>query len=798
MNFTSPIVENALKTGARGSTKTVTNYGVVGDAMFKKAQLDLGIAELKGGMAMQATQLMSGLEMDKAKLAQGGIAMRMDHDLKLRDMKMELEANEVGFFEGLMGTIGGAASGAMTGFMVGGPVGAVVGGVAGGAATATGYATEGRKGGQAAQNMLGTVANAAGVIKGGIQAKKGEDAWKSYLKTGQDLVGMANNMSLPQQQRAEAQGKVDQHLASGFGVLTNDLKMNPEQATSTLKGYGDVLRGASGGGAVTSDNWQVANMRRAVEATADPRFDDPGQSREALTDFISDTTTNYASAFGGKDMPPDLLDNVLKQSGIQSRRGVMDMAGIAAPTATPSEGGGATTAMPKSSVPSIPRTQQQQNLGPRDLAEHRIQKPQVGSSVRQAPPSFTAPVQTRSGTPWHAPMALGSGVQMDDGQPPAAAEQKLAAQGADTVKALGLNIQMQDDKTQRNGRGVKDISIDDDGIIQGAIDKVKQLDQAVTPENIGKQLGKGASWVKDKIKQLDQAVTPRSINQGIQNAVKQADPNVVPAAASAAEPERGPQKPPRDWDAEIASKEPESIPFFKEKDSRAIQKAYGAEGKHLEKEDRERVAGSTAAAAQINKLRDELTGLRDVKGLDRQVLADYQTYKLGTIGEDGITGGGAGAQAGGFGGSFSKFEKSVRQGLEGRGIKGAAADDVIQKLKTIDSKVDPLAQSLAVAKQGSRPSDTDVAAYKSNLVNLMDPNPDNSIAGLISLQDLIYEDFRSFMNLVPSKGKYLSEKADAGRAGRMTSAEAASRRAPPKAPAGQQKSYFEKLRDGDR
>jgi len=794
VDFTSPIVANALKTGARGKTVTTTDYGVIGDAMFKKAQMDLGIANLQGQLGMEAARLqgnlgmqqaslLSGLEMDKSRMNFDMAKHRIDTNLKLLDLKTQLRENEVGFFEGLFGTIAGAAQGAIGGFIAGGPVGAVIGGAAGGVATGVGYATEGRRGGEAAKQMLGTVTQGAGLIKQMSQQQQGQDAWQTWSDRAEVLSRFVNGgPDVSPEQRMQAMQMLDNHMKNGMGVLTNDLKMNPQAAAETMQGVMGVYMGNGGGSAGgRSNDWNMNTMRQAVEAKADSRFDDPTQSRQALKEFIAKSQKNYAMAHAGKEMPDELLDAMIVDAGIDRRKGVMEMTSPNAPKRQQQQSSVAEQPAPR-------RPNEQITTG--DLIEtessSRLPNPRKGRANPSQPPAAYREDRPKEapGRAWHPPMVAGPGVQMDDGLPPAFAEQQLAKQGAETVKALdknettyrgpgGIEMTMQDDKTQRNGRGVKGFGLDKEGFIAKAGRALKELDQNLTPETITKELEQIASKI------------PSS-------------PLNKQGAQASAPVEEGPKAAPRNWDAEIAQKPKEDQPFFREKDSRKIQAAYGAEGKHLEKEDRERLAGSTAAAAQMNKLRDELKGLHDVKGLDREVLKDYQLWKQGSIGDEGMTGKGAGATAGGFGGSWQSFEKSVRQSLEGKGVKGKAQDDVIQKLKSIDAKVDPLAQSLAVAKQGSRPSDTDVAAYKSNLVNLMDPNPDNSIAGLVSLQDLIYEDFRSFMNLVPSRGKYLQREREEGAAHRMSASDMAARReATLSVEKPKKKSYFEKLRDGE-
>lgn len=437
VDFTSPIVEKALETGARGKTTTTTNYGVIGDAMFRKAQLDLGIAELKGNMGMRQAELMSGLEMQKAGMNLDMAKAKMDHNLKLQDLKMELEANEVGFFEGLLNVGAGAVGAAAIAATAGAATPVVIGaGAAGGLLTAGAQAQGGRRGAQGALNAIGTISQGASLLKGISQQQKGDDAWKAWGDRAQFLSGLISNPNTAPQERMQAMADLDNHYGKGFNVLTNDLKMNPQAAAETIKGVRGVFSGTEQQSGERARDFHLNTMQQAMEAKADPRFDDPSNSRQALKEFIAKAHKNYALAYGGKEIPNDVLDSLVVDAGLTQRKGLMDTSGKKAGS----------------------RVQQQQmvpeQVGPGDLAStptapaRRMKNPRQGAPVSQPPAAYNpGAVQQAPGRAWHAPMVRGPGVEMDDGGAPAAAEQQLAKQGAEAVKAL---------ESQKDDRGIGD------------------------------------------------------------------------------------------------------------------------------------------------------------------------------------------------------------------------------------------------------------------------------------------------------------------------------------------------------
>lgn len=220
---TNPIVEKALETGARGQTTTVTNYGVIGDALHKKAQLDLQIADLKGNFGLKAAEIQSNLKMREAEMS--------------FQKAMYEDQNEASGFEQILGTLSGVATGAAGGFAVGGPTGAIVGGAIGGATTYAGYASGGRQGGQQAQQTIGNISNLAVGIKGFSDQRKKQDAVSSILQTGANLAAEVNNAQGHPEERMAAQQQLDYFIQQSQADMAQ--YMNPQEVMQ----FGKSLRG---------------------------------------------------------------------------------------------------------------------------------------------------------------------------------------------------------------------------------------------------------------------------------------------------------------------------------------------------------------------------------------------------------------------------------------------------------------------------------------------------------------------------------------------------------------------------
>ena len=419
-NFANPIVEKALETGARGQTVTATNYGVIGDAMFKKAQLDLGVAQLQSDAGMQKAQLLSGIEMNKAslKLQEGQIMGQAQ--MNAYNIKQQEKANNPSDIEKIMGSISGVASGAVTGFVLGGPAGAVAGGAIGGIATYAGYQSGGRQGGMAAQQMLGNIANATVSIKGLVQEKKSSDALSSIVKTGADLYAATQKPGTTEERYA-AQQAFDAHVAAAPQIMMQ-AGMNPQQAMT----FGQQYRKSFDSSNSLSDpsNKAMSQMHEnAVNFASTPAEQITPAMRKS---FIAQQNVLYSDLHGGKSMPKELAYSMLE-------------------SAQPGQGD-----LAFNSPRSIGSMQQPQNRGSMQAQQapsstQPMQLNQPTNNIQQAPAPVSYPssgtVNDGSHVPW-APNPS-AGVTMDDGmdmfQKPVVAETNLAKMGANAVDSMAMN-----------------------------------------------------------------------------------------------------------------------------------------------------------------------------------------------------------------------------------------------------------------------------------------------------------------------------------------------------------------------
>lgn len=178
--FASPIITKAMETGGRSSTTVTTDYSGIGDALMKKAQLELNAATLKADVQMK-TQAMN----TEARLKMIDIEdARIDKELADRRASQDM-----GFMEKTMGVLQGAMSGAQTGGAVSGgnPWGIAIGAVAGGAMSAD-SAYSGDPGDEKREKMnrtnqtLGSIATIATTARGMYDKYKGNEVYKSGVE----------------------------------------------------------------------------------------------------------------------------------------------------------------------------------------------------------------------------------------------------------------------------------------------------------------------------------------------------------------------------------------------------------------------------------------------------------------------------------------------------------------------------------------------------------------------------------------------------------------------------------------
>lgn len=441
-SFTSPIVETALKTGGRGETTTLTDYGVIGDAFFKKAQLDLGIAELKGNMAMDAAKLKSSVDMERARLNTDMLKARMDYDLNLRQMKSELEANESSVFESVMTGLTGAAMAASIPLTMGASTPVVVGAAAGGGLLAgMASAKGGRRAGEASLQMLNSASVLATSFKSSQAEKVGKESLNTVLTEGAKWANILNNPAASPQARSDAQQQLNQLMANQYNAQIQK-GVNPEIAFKGIQGMGQMLTGSAGGGSSSTggavsagDAWEMRNQALFNKAMADPRFNDAKTAGQAGQELSDELKANYASSFGrpGSEppmIPGPMLDALIRRSGITQKPGLMAMNPPQPMGPEVAEDGGPVT----SNAPAQGR-RRSASRQPQGTAGGTLMNPQEGNPIQQHAPSFTNPVVTPQAKP-AGPM-IRKGVEMQDGMPMAAQrEMELAEQGAKAVAAL--------------------------------------------------------------------------------------------------------------------------------------------------------------------------------------------------------------------------------------------------------------------------------------------------------------------------------------------------------------------------
>lgn len=436
LNFTSPVVTQALKTGARGSTTTNTDYGVIGDAFFKKAQLELGIANLQADLGVKTAEIKSGLEMENAHLNLAKAQMLLDYDLKKKE-------NDVGFFEGLFGTLEGAASGAIAGTAIGGPgAGTVIGAIAGGGATAVGYAAEGKKGGEAARSMLGTVSKAAVAIKGFNQEQKSKDGWAGLMKTGAEIMSNMNRPGQTPEQMQQNQVDWANHLAGVNSFQVTDLGMNPQQAAQGTQGYASSLQGYDATDPKAKANADMA--RRSMEFAG---IENP--TRDDYKKFWADQSVNFHNATG-EDMSQQYFSGMVESS--HPGLGSMMQGRAGTSPARQAQTRDRQLNDPAQNPPTM-ETPSVGDLTPSNPRSGRsTQQPQNPNQQSGTIPILGASASGPVGTNYRTPQISG-GVQMDDGGEITVAD--IQKQGDETVKAL---------QSQKKEEGIADRSTHLEGL----------------------------------------------------------------------------------------------------------------------------------------------------------------------------------------------------------------------------------------------------------------------------------------------------------------------------------------------
>lgn len=296
-------VDHALETGGRSSTTINTDYGVIGDAFFKKAQLDMQIANLKADMGMRKAEMMSNLEIKKAELDLNARQLQINTGFKAAELKALAADRKVGFMEQLTGALGGAASGAMAGYSATGDAkGAMIGGAIGGGLTMMNYQQGGRRGGENAQRTLGHIADLSVQFKGMKDEQTQKDAWAGVLQTGKAITDQLNSARTPQERMA-AMDQMEGYLGQVYATGMSMPNANPEKVGSMVSSMRTAMTSQAG----LSDDpdkaaQQMKQLRTLVKYQSDERQNDPKAQRAWANDYMRETAADYEEAYG-KTMP---------------------------------------------------------------------------------------------------------------------------------------------------------------------------------------------------------------------------------------------------------------------------------------------------------------------------------------------------------------------------------------------------------------------------------------------------------------------------------------------------------------
>ncbi len=448
---TSPIVDKALETGARGTTVTKTDYGVIGDAMFKKAQLDMNIANLQMDFGLRTAQMKGDLALGTATLGVDAAYKKQSLSLEREKFdyqkQMDNESNDVSAGEKLMGMATGALSGAAAGAAFS-PAGMVAGGVAGAGMAYMGAKNGGAKGMAQANQFTAAAASAIPTIKSMNDARVYKDSLSSLNTKASSAQAVLNNPNVDdnfkETARKELYGIRDEMTSASIKA-----GINPQQA---YEGGNAFIDYSTKGTSMDSDP-KVAGQRKLAElGTKIVAAEQSGMSTAQKADFLKTMLPQfnaaYAQAHTGEKfsaaaagatfqsgMGPNLMGTykTLSQNGGQLPQGTnvqtLPQGGgnqrpVTNPGSRPIDGGNA--APPPEAVQMMtrgaPEQLQQQNY-PMSRVPSSIQTQSGAQKVQQAIQSQpTNYVMSRP-----AAASQGPGIEYDV---PIASESRVAQQGA--------------------------------------------------------------------------------------------------------------------------------------------------------------------------------------------------------------------------------------------------------------------------------------------------------------------------------------------------------------------------------
>ncbi len=723
--FASPIITKAMETGGRGMSQTTTNYGGIGDALMKKAQLELNAATLKSSVQLATNEMNTNAKLKMIDIEDA----RINQELADRRASKDMSGMEKG-----MGILQGAMSGAMTGAAAGGgnpyaiAAGAVIGGAAAGHDAFSGKPGDEKRASMGNTNKtLGSVAAIATTTRGMYDKYKGNEAYKTGVEDLQKISQQVGGLT-----GAAKEAKIQEYNQKSQAMQGEMSKyMGPQEAATAMEGFRKGQSAIFSNDPETRAKAEMAQLGSIMAGDKELAEGSPTRSAKLGTYYgeLSRLNSQLHGFDNKKQVSPGEFQAFAKGAGVDVAVGGIDSMGKNT----------GTNARVRSSGGSI-------GNAPAQLEEAPAQQ---GNNIQQAPAPVSAPGNpsnfvTNPPVGIAAPAPTGAGTQMDDGGDFMRQIEGLNKDGAAAVKALTDNAQ----------------------------DNPMPMANNIAP---GEQGGIPTDPASNGGGLIDKWMGPSPYEKNMR-AQKGLDPETGEAPAA---PKK---KVSRDFNSEVRREFGEerwerAKPFFEETDPTILHKTYQTERFNYDPATRDKLNGGMAAAAQMNGLKTTLK--EKLKGTDREALRAYQTYRHGEIGDEGMSSSSASLSAGGAGVGWSKFEKSVRQSLLGKGEKKGNfktnpetgkpyteddVDRIIQNIADIDSQIDPIAQSLAVAKQGSRPSDKDVEAYK--LANMLDPNADNSIARITGQQKIIFSDIESVTAGTKTEKDMLRYQGAQGRATR--------------------------------
>jgi hypothetical protein len=298
-NMYEPVVDRAIKTGGWGETKIVHDPSVVTDALFQKAQLELGIANLQADFGLKAASIKGDLAMKSADI-------NLRKDLALADMQFQRDMMTTSFAEQITAAAGGALSGYATAKNLG--VSPVAGAIIGGG-MAYGGAVAGRQQMSTTGGILNDMANASQIVAQQRKEKTMSDAWSTQMQRLNELNSKMtsrdamSNPELAQQFHRERQmALADMYKTSVEGG------MNPGQAAQWTQ-YMDEL---------TSGKTQVQSTEEKTSA-AFQRYMSSDKGPKATKQFQLESQAAWIEAriAKGESIPGSAMDSFMKLSGQQ-------------------------------------------------------------------------------------------------------------------------------------------------------------------------------------------------------------------------------------------------------------------------------------------------------------------------------------------------------------------------------------------------------------------------------------------------------------------------------------------------